>query len=177
MNNEQRIEKLKEFALIEFGSLRQMSYAVGKSQNYFSEYLSKGKMPPPAALKQLEKYGLEIEEYFDQKTERIELPSTHPHLWSTDMGYGMVDVPGSASEEYKLIEFYGGKPDWDDLPEEVRAKYEQEFNRMEFEIDSALDKYQREVQRARFELDERRAEAVHAFRKYLLESLLNGSGM
>ena len=75
--------------------------------------------------------------------------------------YDFSGIPGTARDAYEELEFYGGKPEWMDLPDSERTWYEAMFSLMEIEIDSANS--------AR---DHRINEAVATFRRAIRQRML-----
>lgn len=164
------IELLKSFAKERFGSLRRMSLAIGKSQNYFAEYFAKEKLPPPFALRKLEAFGLPI------------APFAHLlHTHSTAEWLPVEPAPpetdeflpeSSARAEYENIELYGGKPDWLELPDELRKKLEQRYAFLQLELKEADDAYKRAIERERLAKNDRIAKAVSGFRRSMITQLM-----
>lgn len=70
-------------------------------------------------------------------------------------------APKSAREEYENLEFYGGKVEWIDLPDDVRAYFEDLFKRMEMKIDEAYS-----------ECTHRVDQAVSEFRRLIKDKVL-----
>lgn len=164
------IDLLKSFAKERFGSLRRMSLAIGKSQNYFAEYFAKEKLPPPFALRKLEAFGLPI------------APFAHIMHLSGPTDWNPVEpvvhVPddlfpeSSAREEYENVELYGGKPDWLELPDELRKKLEQRYVFLQLELKEAEDAYKRALERERLAKNDRIAKAVNGYRRSMIMQLM-----
>jgi hypothetical protein len=168
MNTEEQILVLKAFANERFGSLRRMSLAIGKSQNYFTEYFAKAKVPPAYALRKLEALGLPMEPFKEllQLSGSIDWAGEEQH-------HSEEHLPEeSARDEYESIQAYGGKPGWLDLPEELRMNLEQRYSLLQMEIEQAEQSYMRAIERENLERNAKIASVVSSFRRSMMRQLL-----
>ncbi len=81
-------------------------------------------------------------------------------------------VPSSAADMYEQLDFYGGKPDFVDLPEELRDRLKGLQQRLELEIDGIEARYQRTIRAAAEERSAGLEEAVRAYRMRFLDAVM-----
>ena len=131
-------------------SIEQFMAEMGLSRDAYHKWMRGGSLPGMSTLALFRKrYGVdflidrdtgetEIKELFDPEVMELqsvaEVVDTEPARHNR-----VIKAPSSAREVYEEMEFYGGKPDWMELPDTERLWYEAMYSIMEIEIDSAND--------------------------------------
>ncbi len=121
-DEKEQAERLKRWLASKFGSSKAAAIALGKSVNYFSEYLRKGRLPNVLILRELEReHGLDL--LFIDKGEDSALAREPSNKYLADSVAAKMSY-SSAREMYEDMEFHPGKPKYDDLEDWQREDFE-----------------------------------------------------
>lgn len=118
MSVNEKVARLRKFALSKFGSVRQMSLAIGRSPDYFSTYFAKDLVPGRRILSELVSHGLDLD-WLDTGEDPQDSPVTEEPL--NREGQTMDDVFLSELWD-QFTEVLPGAPSWNALTAEERRR-------------------------------------------------------
>lgn len=109
-----KIDRLRQFAEAQFGSVSKMSLAMGRTTGYFGTYISKGVLPKYRILKELEGLGLNLDWLMTGQGEMLRSTSAVAEPPSAYVAYTLEAVWDG------LAELHPPTPKWRDLDDATK---------------------------------------------------------